>query len=420
MSHQYDRQIDIWGSDGQDRLSKSTLCIIGSKCCCFETAQSLALAGIGKVVVVDSEVVTTEDLQQQFYVEEKHVGSKRGAVLSAFIKDLNSSVETQYLDENRDAFINKLLTSNFLCDISIILAIEFSFTNEVLIRRSAEKYNIPVIFLYVQFPYGSLSSFANSHVIYDTGRPIFFDFRLSIPFPQLRKFSESSSLNKKLESSVLTAVKAASRINKKDSAEEKRLLFRSFIEDDKISLEAKAEACKFFEQEITSKALSEELHNCFKVVELREGEILKLRDDKNFWILAKSLKRFHNLHGAFPMAPPIPDFVSDTESFKKLKNIYQDRIEFEQNSFFEIYQQECLVHGFEAKKEVSVDFCKRARNIGCFSKDNFQSPKIENFAIYHVLRFTNEYSLLKAEEFIDEEIENFKTSECSGIINYTI
>lgn len=39
-----------------------------------EVAKNLVLAGIGCLTVMDSEVVTEEDLGSQFFVSEEHVG----------------------------------------------------------------------------------------------------------------------------------------------------------------------------------------------------------------------------------------------------------------------------------------------------------------------------------------------------------
>lgn len=58
----YDRQIRLWGVQGQKRLSKSSICLLGCAGAGIEALKNLVLPGCGQIVIVDNTIVKTEHL----------------------------------------------------------------------------------------------------------------------------------------------------------------------------------------------------------------------------------------------------------------------------------------------------------------------------------------------------------------------
>lgn len=59
---QYDRQIRLWGLDGQKRLRNSKICVIGLSSLGSEIVKNLTLAGVGEMVLMDDRKVDEKTL----------------------------------------------------------------------------------------------------------------------------------------------------------------------------------------------------------------------------------------------------------------------------------------------------------------------------------------------------------------------
>jgi len=72
----YDRQIRLWGLDAQQRMRNATILIVRLRGAATEAIKNIVLAGIGKLVLVDSDDVSDEDLGTGFFFREEDVGKK--------------------------------------------------------------------------------------------------------------------------------------------------------------------------------------------------------------------------------------------------------------------------------------------------------------------------------------------------------
>ncbi|GMK59188.1 hypothetical protein CspeluHIS016_0702030 [Cutaneotrichosporon spelunceum] len=95
----YDRQIRLWGLDAQNRMRNSTVLILSLRSLAHETIKNLVLAGIGRLIIMDGEKVTEEDLGGGFLFREEEgaVGMERTAAALPQIKSLNPLVEVTAL-----------------------------------------------------------------------------------------------------------------------------------------------------------------------------------------------------------------------------------------------------------------------------------------------------------------------------------
>lgn len=90
----YDRQIRLWGLEAQNRMRSSTVLILSLRSLAHETIKNLVLAGIGRLIVADSDVVTEEDLGSGFLFREEDnaVGKLRTDAALEQIQSLNPLV----------------------------------------------------------------------------------------------------------------------------------------------------------------------------------------------------------------------------------------------------------------------------------------------------------------------------------------
>lgn len=88
----YDRQLRLWGEEGQNSISRTSVCVLGSSALGTEILKSLVLAGVRSVCVMDSELVRMPDLGQNFFLRQSDIGRPRAAATVEYLKELNPSV----------------------------------------------------------------------------------------------------------------------------------------------------------------------------------------------------------------------------------------------------------------------------------------------------------------------------------------
>ncbi|KAG8755709.1 hypothetical protein FRC11_005855, partial [Ceratobasidium sp. 423] len=86
----YDRQIRLWGLDAQQRLVELSA---ASFRVATEAIKNIVLAGIGKLIIVDAEVVTETDLGCGFFFTGDSVGQRRVEAAKPRIQSLNPLVD---------------------------------------------------------------------------------------------------------------------------------------------------------------------------------------------------------------------------------------------------------------------------------------------------------------------------------------
>ncbi|KAK7469090.1 E1 ubiquitin-activating protein aos1 [Stygiomarasmius scandens] len=88
----YDRQIRLWGIEAQQRMRNATILVVQLRGTATEAIKNIVLAGIGKLIIVDGEEVTEEDLGAGFFFRDEDVGKKRVEAAKARIESLNPLV----------------------------------------------------------------------------------------------------------------------------------------------------------------------------------------------------------------------------------------------------------------------------------------------------------------------------------------
>ena len=91
--NKYDRQLRLWGANGQAALMGAHVLLLGAGPTGSETLKNLVLPGVGQVTVVDGEDVTAADLANNFFVEPAALGRKRADVVVELLCEMNPDVK---------------------------------------------------------------------------------------------------------------------------------------------------------------------------------------------------------------------------------------------------------------------------------------------------------------------------------------
>ncbi len=132
----YERNIKVLGEEGQKKLKESSVLIAGVGGLGSFVATELAFIGIGKLILVDKDVIEPSNLNRQILYTEKDIGKKKIEVAVKRLREMNPEIhvrgiykDIKELDEPADVYIDCL----------------DNWESRVALARLAEKYRKPII-----------------------------------------------------------------------------------------------------------------------------------------------------------------------------------------------------------------------------------------------------------------------------------
>lgn len=159
LRERYSRQIMFSGigEEGQQRLLKSRVVVIGVGALGSHAAEILVRSGVGFVRLVDADTVELSNLQRQALFDEEDVREGRSKAIAAArkLESINSTVEVQPV-------VDELTPSNaldLLDGIDLVLDCTDNFGARYLINDACFKLGIPWVYTGVAGAYGMSATF---------------------------------------------------------------------------------------------------------------------------------------------------------------------------------------------------------------------------------------------------------------------
>jgi molybdopterin/thiamine biosynthesis adenylyltransferase len=137
----YERQLffKYIGKEGQDKIRKSIVTIVGIGALGSVSAELLARAGIGKLILIDPDNVEIHNLQRQSLFNEEDIGKNKAEVAKDKINKINSEVSV----ETHSAFLDET-------NLDLLQSIVLDGTDNMEVRKLIDSYctenNIPWIY----------------------------------------------------------------------------------------------------------------------------------------------------------------------------------------------------------------------------------------------------------------------------------
>ena len=153
----YARHISLpsFGIEGQNKLRKSSvLCIgaggLGSPCTMY-----LAAAGIGKLGIIDMDVVDESNIQRQILHGSNDIGAKKIDSAKETLQEINPYVKLELYDAAFDENNAELIAKNY----DIIIAGTDNFPSRYLVNDTSVLLGIPYV-------YGSIFRFEGQVTVF--------------------------------------------------------------------------------------------------------------------------------------------------------------------------------------------------------------------------------------------------------------
>ena len=130
------------GRNGQKKLGKSTVAVVGLGALGSVSAQLLARAGIEKLILIDRDVVELSNLQRQSMFDENDVGKPKASAAKEQLSKINSDVKVDFfIDDLNFNNIGKILNG----EIDLILDCTDNLETRFLINDFSVKNRIPFV-----------------------------------------------------------------------------------------------------------------------------------------------------------------------------------------------------------------------------------------------------------------------------------
>ncbi|RLF17860.1 MAG: adenylyltransferase [Thermoprotei archaeon] len=139
----YDRQLRIpkLGVEGQLKLRKASVLVAGIGGLGCASSISLAAAGIGRLILVDKDVVEMSNLNRQILYRGEDLGKPKAEVAARLLKSFNPDVEVKGVFKE----INRENVELFVRDVDIVVDGQDNYETRFLLNETCVKFRKPFI-----------------------------------------------------------------------------------------------------------------------------------------------------------------------------------------------------------------------------------------------------------------------------------
>ena len=195
--NKYDRQIRLWGANGQKALMESNILLINADSAGTETLKNLVLPGVGSFTVLDEHLLREADLGSNFFATAAALGRPRADIVTELMLEMNPDVKGAALHGN----LSSVLASDpsFLAQFTLVVASGLPEAHvlqlsELCWHRAPSPLPLIVTRAYGLIGYVRLQT--QSHDVLESKpdgqtAPVVWDLRLSCPFPELAEYCQA-------------------------------------------------------------------------------------------------------------------------------------------------------------------------------------------------------------------------------------
>lgn len=432
MGDKYDRQLRLWGADGQHRLANTHVLLVGSSATGAEALKNLVLPGVQRFTVLDDAKVSQADVTNNFFVDADAVGQSRAETVTRLLLEMNGDVQ----GAAHHAQVRELLANEpqFLDQFQLVLATQLDEQATKLLAELCWQKHLPLLVVTSYGLLGSLRLQVQQHAIADAKLdPPRHELRLSKPFPALEKFAQGFELEKlpTIEHAhvpfVVLLLQAMTRWRKSHDGKAPATF------PDKMAFKKDLQAMAWGPpgHEINFIEAAENAYKAYVPPQVPEEvapvlaaakahtdsleTLEKTKETREFWLLARALAEFVNQNdGMLPVTGVVPDMTASTEAYVALQELYVTKAKEDATKVHELLRQRLQALQLPADT-VSFDavaaFCKNAPSIGMLEtrsvaqelkqadlsgvdmedEDTEQSPLIWYFLLRAVGAFASEF-----------------------------
>lgn len=135
----YNRQIRIFGEEGQEKLKNAKVFIAGAGGLGSPISIYMAVGGVGKIRMVDHDTIELSNLNRQILHWDKDIGRRKAESAEEKLKEINPDVEVEVISET----IAENNAFELVNDADLIIDALDNFPTRYRLNRTATAKNIP-------------------------------------------------------------------------------------------------------------------------------------------------------------------------------------------------------------------------------------------------------------------------------------
>ncbi len=152
--NRYTRQLPIIGRDGQENLHRARVFIAGAGGLGTVISTYLCLAGVGSIIIADSDIVEESNFNRQFLHWTEDLGKRKIDSLEQKLSRMNPEV----LIETRTDRIDANTVNDMVRGCNLIIDALDNFSTRYVLNRAALRETIPFIHGAVEGFYGQATT----------------------------------------------------------------------------------------------------------------------------------------------------------------------------------------------------------------------------------------------------------------------
>jgi molybdopterin/thiamine biosynthesis adenylyltransferase len=153
------------GEEGQQKLEKASVLVVGAGGLGAPILQYLVAAGIGRIGIVDADIVSLSNLQRQILYREQDLGLSKVQQAKATLQGLNAACQIDTYNVLLDEFNAEELIARY----DIVVGATDSFASRLLIDKHTKNQRKP-------FVHGSICAFSGQVSVFNfDGGPSYTD-----------------------------------------------------------------------------------------------------------------------------------------------------------------------------------------------------------------------------------------------------
>ena len=148
----YERQLKLIGIGGQKKLKNTKVLIVGAGGLGSAVSIYLTVAGIGKLVIVDGEVVELSNLNRQILYTISDIGKPKAECACKRLREINPCIEIECYNKQFD----EDLGTKLIPQVDLVVDALDNWSTRFLLNRLCIKFKKPLVHAGIEGFYGQV------------------------------------------------------------------------------------------------------------------------------------------------------------------------------------------------------------------------------------------------------------------------
>ena len=142
MKEEFEREAMLLGDDAIDKLNGSYVALFGLGGVGSYAAEALARSGVGKILLVDNDVVSKSNINRQLCALQSTVGKHKVDVVAERLLDINPDI---IIEKCYDFVLPENISSFDFASLDYIIDAVDTVSAKLAIAERANEFNVPMI-----------------------------------------------------------------------------------------------------------------------------------------------------------------------------------------------------------------------------------------------------------------------------------